>query len=150
MRTISVLSALALLIGLVACNKAVEVVYAPESIHGAVFTTTVEEAKVTCSSPAGTVIAFAFVDANTAKSVAPDNTLVDLPYFESWAYKKTGRKSANIELKFTIGGIYHIHHRVMLTFTSKTGGTYEWIGGPPIECDPQDHHTGTFTLTPSG
>ena len=68
---------------------------------------------------------------------------VDGPPLASWSYERTSNTTAVIEMQWAIGD----WRKAMLEFETKASGTYEVTGGPPRECDPQDHHTDTFQLT---
>lgn len=142
MRTLKVVGGMALLIGLVACPKATEVLYAPDMIEGKVVVTTVTESKTDCSEPIGTVTALWFVNPTTINAVGPDNTLTPLPLLRDWSYDRSDNKSATIEIRLLAG------HSLKSTmkFASKTEGTYELTGGVPDNgCE--SHHLGTFKLT---
>lgn len=139
---------IAVLVTLAGCPKVNPAPLAPDDITGQVLVTTVVKQHSQCSPPAppaGSVIGVLFVDQDTVVLTVGTKPPSEVQV-KSWTYDKTSSNRAEIEVNWADG----LWSKVSLKFETKTSGTYEVMGGPPAQCDPQDHNEGTFELkTPS-
>ena len=136
---------IAVLATLAGCPKVNPAPLALDDITGQVLVTTVVKQHSQCSTPAGFVFGVLFVDQDTVVLTVGTNPPSEVQV-KSWTYDKTSSNRAEIEVNWADGR----WSKVSLKFETKTSGTYEVMGGPPAQCDPQDHNEGTFELkTPS-
>ena len=102
-RTARLLLAGACLGGATACDDAgptrptpVETMLAPASLVGRTVTATIGETQTRCTAPPGSVIHYAFEDADTLRAVRADG-LFEGPA-RAWSYTRSGARSAEVEV----------------------------------------------------